>query len=483
LKTGFKNVDTDNELFKAKTMKTKTWIVVFSMLLGFTAMINFPVQAQSGQDNMPKYGKDSVTCVQNLSLYYESYKQWKHSKYKSPAVDHAFKYWKLVFRDCPKASENTYIAGAKMLDYYIKKEKDPERKQNLIDSLMMVYDARIKYFPLSHKYHKPQEGKILGRKGVDLYQYRPDLYKEDYAILKRSIDLEKANTAGPVYVYYFRAVTKMASKGDLDTTAVVDAYDEITDYLEQNIKKFKASGNTKKLQEYTNIMGNIEITFEPFAECTELVRIYGQKFDKTPDDVELLRKIIKLLDKKKCVDDPLYFNATVKLYDLEPTPESAYLIGKMYMKQKRYKPAIPYMEAATKMEDSDKVDDAYIFLAETYRALDNFPKARQMALDAAKINPGWGQPYIFIGDLYAMSAKDCGDNDLTKKVAYWAAVDKYEKAKRIDPDLTDLANQRIKTYSVYFPTKEVLFFYALNEGDKYTVGCWINEVTKVRASK
>ena len=106
-----------------------------------------------------------------------------------------------------------------------------------------------------------------------------------------------------------------------------------------------------------------------------------------------------------------------------------------------------------------------------------------MAREAAALNPEWGEPYLFMGDLYAMSAKDCGDNDLTKKVAYWAAVDKYYRAKQVDPELTEVANKRINTYKAYFPPLEVMFFYNINEGDDYKVECWINENTKARASK
>jgi tetratricopeptide (TPR) repeat protein len=263
----------------------------------------------------------------------------------------------------------------------------------------------------------------------------------------------------------------------------VDAYDMISDYVDANIRYYHEKGNSKKVSEFESIRGNIENTFEPFAQCPDLVRIYSQKYDANPDDVELLKKITKLLDKKKCIEDPLYFDATKSLYEHEPTPESAYLIGKLYLKQERYKQAIPYMEDAINMEDMDKVDDAYIFLAHAYRAMDNFAKARQMARKAAEINPEWGEPYLFIGDLYAMSAKSCGDDDLTKKVAYWAAVDQYIKAKRVDPELTELANKRIKTYKAYFPPTEVLFFYNLTEGDKYMVECWINEETTVRAAK
>lgn len=431
------------------------------------------------QNDLPKYGKDSVTCVQDLSLYRESYKQWKQSRYKSPSVGHAYKFWSKTFAECPKASENIYIDGAKMIGYYIKTTKDDTRKSTLIDSLMLVYDTRIKYFPNYYKPpHPSQVGKILGYKGVDLYQYNPSAYQQVANILGEAIELDGPKAKGPVYVYYFRSLTRMAMKGETDTASVVDAYDKISDYIEQNIKAKPDQGS-----KWENIMGNIEKTFEPFANCNDLVRIYQQKFDMDPENVEMLRKIVKLLDKKKCIDQPLYFDATVKLYELDPTPESAYLIGKMLLKEKRYGEAIKYMEDATQMEDKDKVDDAYIFLAEAYKATSNYTRSRQMALKAAELNPGWGMPYIFIGDLYAISAKDCGDNDLTKKVAYWAAVDKYVKAKQVDPEVADMADKKISTYKIYFPPTEVLFFYNMEEGETYKVGCWINETTIVRAAK
>lgn len=464
-------------------MNMKSLIVLLSIGLSLTIFTGSSVNTIKAQDNLPKYGKDSVTCIENLSLYRESFKQWKSSKYKSAAVDHSIKYWHYVFSHCPKASENIYVDGSKMIEYYIDQAKDEQEKENLIDSLMLLYDTRIKYFPNHYKTGKPQIGAILGRKGVDLYQYRPSAYLEAYEILKQSIDLDKQKSKGPVFVYYFRIVTKMATKGDIDTTAVVDSYDLITGYIDGNIKYYAEKKNEKKLNQWINIMGNIENTFGPFAQCPDLVRIYQQKYDNNPDDVELLKKIVGMLDKKKCVEDPLYFNATVSLYEIEPSPESAYLIGKMYLIQARHLEAIPYMEAATEMEDIEKVDDAYIFLAQAYRSLSNFPKARNMALKAAEHNPDWGQPYMFIGDLYAMSAKECGNDDLTRKVAYWVAVDMYAKAKRVDDELTTLANKRITTYKAHFPATELLFFHNLKEGEKYTVECWINQVTTIRAAK
>ncbi len=89
-------------------------------------------------------------------------------------------------------------------------------------------------------------------------------------------------------------------------------------------------------------------------------------------------------------------------------------------------------------------------------------------------------PYLLIGDMYAATATSCGDNELTTRVAYWAAADKYNKAKAIDNSIEEEANQRINRVRSRFPDKNTVFFYGLQQGQSYTVGCWINETTTVR---
>ena len=103
-----------------------------------------------------------------------------------------------------------------------------------------------------------------------------------------------------------------------------------------------------------------------------------------------------------------------------------------------------------------------------------------MALKAAGARPGFGLPYIIIGDMYA-SSTSCGEGDACKqKAVYWIAVDAYAKAKAVDGSLTSSANSKIATYSKYFPTKEECFFIGVKEGEKVEIGCWINESTTAR---
>lgn len=452
-------------------MKTR----FISILLVFALFAGIAVNSELSAQGTKKYGEtpeDSVECIMNLSLYSEFYKQWKSSGYKNTSVNDAFGPWQVVYNTCPGARLGTYVDGVKMITYFIKREKDEARKNALIDSLMHVYDKRITYFG--------KEGFVLGRKGVDLYSMRIKDYEAAYEILKRSVELEGDKSYPDVLVFFMRATKKMIDEGKAPEDIIFDNYDLSSKIIEHNLEANK--DNSKKLSNWENVRGNIDLIFEPFATCEAIIKIYSPKFEENPDDLKMLKKLTKLLDRKKCTDDQLYFDATVKLYDLEPSHEAAYLIGKMLMKNKEYAKAIDYLKEGEALEDSDDRADCYLYIAECYRNLKNYSSARSYALKSASERPTDGNPYIMIGDMYAASSNQCGSNDLEKKAVYWVAVDKYYKAKQVDPEIAEIANDRIKSYSIYFPPKEDIFFHNLNEGDTYTVECWINEQTRIRAA-
>jgi tetratricopeptide (TPR) repeat protein len=431
---------------------------------------------EEGTTGVGRYGntpEDSITCVMNISLYREFFKQWKATNYKSETINDAIGPWRWVFLNCPKGTQNTYIDGVKIVSFLIENTSDAELKNKYVDTLMMVYDQRIEYFG--------KEGYVLGRKGVDLINYRPEDFDKAYETFKRSVELEGNNSSGPVLVFYFQSAVSMVREGKADTAIIFDSYDIISNIIDYNLNKYK--DNAKERGNWEIVQGNVELRLEPFATCKDIIAIYRKKFEQSPENIDLLKKISDLLDKKSCQEDPLYFDVTTKLYDLEPTPESAYMIGKMLLKEEKFSEAINYFKESEGMQDSTLLQKAYKYIAEAYRGLKNYPSSRTYALKAASLNSGDGEPYLLIGDLYAASASDCGDNELTTRVAYWVAVDKYYRAKQVDPSIAEIADKRIASYSIYFPSMETIFFYGFHEGDSYTVECWINETTKVRASK
>lgn len=430
--------------------------IVFSLCLSLLFLSD--INAQKG----PKYGEDSASCVMNISLYREFYKQKNYNDAISP--------WRAVFLKCPRGTQNAYIDGVKMFNDFIKNENDKEIKEKLIDTLMMIYDQRIEYFN--------KKGYILGRKGVDYFKLRPTEVEEAYNILNESVELEGNKSSYSILGYYFKSTIKLVDKELAPISLILENYDKVSEIIDYNIKN-----NQKSPVKYENTKGYIENAFEPYTTCENLISIYTDKFAEDPDNVEQLKKIIKLLDKRGCHEEPLYFETNIKLYEIEPSPESAFLIGKMYLKKGEYKNAAEYLEQATEMENKEKVGEVYFFLAECYRNMKNFPKARTFAYKAIEANPENGNPYIIIGDMYAASAANCGNNDLTKRVAFWVAADKYKKAKNVDSSITNIANKRLKSVSVNFPNIQTIFFHDLKEGDTYKVECWINENTLVRAAK
>lgn len=449
----------------------KTRFISSLLTLALIAGLSFKSDV-AAQGKFGATPEDSVKCIMNLSLYTEFYKQWKNSKYKNESIKDAIVPWRKVFKTCPGARQSTYIDGVKMYTHFIKNESDPDRKNALIDTLMIIFDTRIENFG--------KEGYVLGRKGVSLYSMRLSDYEEAYNILKKSIDLDENKSYPDVLVFFMRATKKMIDEGKAPEDIIFDNYDQSSKIIEANIEKYK--NDAKKLANWENVRGNIDLIFEPFATCEAIIKIYTPKFEENPDDIKMLKKLTKLLDRKKCTDDPLYFDATVKLYDLEPSPESAYLIGKMLMKNEKFGEAIDYLKEGEKLDDSDARADSYLYIAECYRSLKNYSSARTYALKCAAERPEDGHPYLIIGDMYAASSKTCGDNEIAKKAVYWVAVDMYYKAKSVDPEIADIANERIRSYSVYFPPKEDIFFHNLNEGDEYEVECWINTKTKIRAA-
>ena len=457
-------------------MKINIWMVASGLLLA-AFMINTNATAQEiphteyERITGPRYGEDSATCVINLSLYREFYRQWRQAGGTGTVINEAIRPWRDVFLNCPLASQNTYIDGVAIVEYMIEKESDPEKKEKLIDTLMMVYDQRIRAFG--------REGFVLGRKGVNLINHRPNANIELFSIFRQSVNASGNESEAPVIAQYFRYAERMVRDETITKDEFFEIYEQIIRIIDFNVSQ----GNQQQISVWENIRSFIEQTLEPYATCDDLVNIFGKKLKDTPEDIELLYKIINLFDRRGCTEYPLYLSATLKAYELDPSPESAYAIGRMYFRNREYAESIDFLKEAEKLESPADRADGMLLLANSYRETGNKQRAREAALKAIQARPNDGNPYILIGDLYAASTKECGDNELTTNAVYWAAVDKYIEARRIDSSVADEATNRINIYTKYFPSAETIFFHGYGEGDPFEVECWINEKTVIRPAK
>ena len=279
-----------------------------SFFSGLVLVMIFGGVLNAQQSGGSKYGPDSVKCIENNSLYYEFYKQWKTSNFENASWKDAITPWRWVYINCPQSTINIFLHGESIVEAMVTNETDKTLKEKYIDTLMMVYDNRIKYYG--------KEGYVLGKKGVDLYKYRPESYEEVYAILGKSISLEGNSSGGPALIYYFRAAEKLVKAEKAEKSILVDIYDKVSDIIDFNLKDCQAKNDTKNIANWENVKTNIELSFEPYATCEDLISIYTVKFNNTPNDIDLLKKITKILDKKNCTDSELFFKATENQHNL-----------------------------------------------------------------------------------------------------------------------------------------------------------------------
>ncbi len=124
----------------------------------------------------------------------------------------------------------------------------------------------------------------------------------------------------------------------------------------------------------------------------------------------------------------------------------------------------------------------YFNIATLQSANKNYEASRAAALKCLQFDPTEGRAYILIATLYASYRQSISDIPAVQNTAYWAACDKLEKAKSVDPGVASKANSLLSQYKQYFPDKSELFMRGINvnAGASYSVPGWINEKTTVR---
>ncbi|MFO7843147.1 MAG: hypothetical protein R6V16_04995 [Bacteroidales bacterium] len=446
-------------------MKTLAKRIVTTLFLTLIFGVSF---AQKGVEDGSKYGhgEDSIRCIRNYSLFREYIKQDNYQYSQEP--------WAIVYEECPKASKYIYIDGIKMIEDAIEKEQDEAKKEILVDSMMRIYDKRIKYYG--------QKGYVLGRKGTDFIKYSKNTsenMEKGYNWLKESIELEKKGSGAGQLVTFMNASKFLFSANKISAAQVVEDYGMVSDIIDQILN----NGKKGSIDRAKDICDRI---FESSgaASCEDLIPFYAAKFEQNTEDVEFLTKATDLLNSTKCTDSDLYFKMLKQLNSLEPTAALAYEIAKLNSKKDNLKEATTYFKQAIDLEDDIlKKSKYYIELGDITRKMGDYQTAKKYALKSAELDPDSGYPYLLLGNIYAAGNKTCGEKDFEHDAVYWAAVDKFIKAKQIDPDLADEADRYIDTYKPHFPNQEDAFFEGYSNGDTYTVGCWINETTTVRTTK
>lgn len=416
---------------------------------------------------------NDVEFMNNLSMYGEFYKQ---KDFKSAAEP-----WKKLYTQYPKSTANIYIHGANMLENDIEKATSKAEKQQYLDSLMKLYDRRIRFFN--------QKGYVLGRKGTAWLKYNlppaddisndelGNIYKKGYDWLNESVKEQGKETELPILVLLMQTSKSLFSLEKLPKEQVVLNYDLVTGLTAQ-IEKDKP--DTENLTESKNAIEQIFGT-SGAADCDALIRIYTPQFAEKSGDIEFLKTMLRRLSRANCDDSPLFFQASEKMYGLDPSAEAAFNLARMYVKQDNTPKASEYFKQAMEHETDQALLEGYYYNYAyfIFAKENNYQEARNYARKALAINPNNCKALMLIGDIYSNSARSFSQDDFERATVYWVAADYYLKAKAGEDCLAE-ASKKANDLRTYFPNKETAFFQSIKEGDSYKVGGWINETTRVR---
>ncbi|MBR2617863.1 MAG: hypothetical protein IKC81_00940 [Paludibacteraceae bacterium] len=441
-------------------------------LLGLATVFALPAMAVKGIDDGSKFGtgEDSIRCLENLSMY--------QSYYKIKDYESAYASWKVVFDECPQAGGRTLYGNGAFLIVQKMMKAPAAEKQQWFDLLMKCYDQRIQYFGTDRKY---SEAWIRGRQAVDYINYSGDAEMLGKVLpwLKQAVDHGMHNADADVINSYFQMLEKQyQSNPDVYRAGFIDEYLRVGDMLDKRILMAD-----KQKDNYQLVRNNIDNIFSVSgaADCKTLEGVFASKVEAEKENSEALNKIIRVFRMAGCKDSDVYSTASIYSHQLNPTAQTAEGCAQRAIKQEKYAEAIAFYDEALQLEEVDSLKYDYAYAkAAILRQMGRYAESRSAAYQAISFKANEGDPYILIATMYADS-NPFGDDKILAKTVYWAAVDKLEKAKSIDPECAESAQKLINAYRQHYPSKEDVFFKPeLKPGTMFHIGGWINEDVRCR---
>ena len=420
------------------------------------AVVGVVAMAQDFSDDA-KYGKYGATPEERKDNIYLL--NFFNEAVGNQDFQTASGYLKQLLDKCPKASENIYAKGATVMKNKIARAKSVAEKKTYIDSLMLIYDLRAKYFG-----DDPKQGLafILDQKAREYLTYKPNDRAGIRKAFREAIEAGGANADLETVVAYFSNLCDDYKNTDeVMPDEIIAEYDRLTPFFEKNPE----AGEYK---------GQFDAAFglSGAASCENLERLFKGKLAAAPDDEALLAQAVSLMGRAKCNSD-FYLATAEKYYAIKPSAEAAMSLASAFQNKGDFAKALNYLNEALAVEKDD-MERQKLLLHISLVALINkdYTNAASSARQARDLNPEDGAPYFVLGQCYAASASTCGG--FAGQATFWAAYDAMAKAIELlpgDSEYVEPAKASLANYRANFPNTEECFFNELQSGARYTVTC------------
>lgn len=408
------------------------------------------------------WGTDSAETAKAVSMFNQ---YWQEKDYVR-----SFEYWYYLYNNAPCYNKRITFNGPYIIKKAIQDSQYMDRFDGLVDTLFLVHQKRIELWG--------NEGYVKAKWANDWARLRPSERSEALKLFDEAISLTGNNTDYKVPKDYMYAAVKEYKKKNLEMDTLLDLLDRLSAIVDYNL-----ANNAAKHDKWLSTQEAITKMMLPYLDCDKIIALKQPQFEANKDNLNYLKSTLKLLNVGKCQKTDFYFQVSEQLYTIEPNATAALALAKAAESKGANSKAIKYYTEAAPSLKGDSLIDVYMDLARLKIKAGSLAEGRSYARKALEINPNYGEAYILIGDAYASSVTTCSGLKLKGREVYWVAVDKYAKAKAVDPSVADRATEKINKYSAYFPDQQTAFFEGITDGSSYTVGCWIGEATVVRTIK
>ena len=422
-------------------------------------------------------------CIVKYNLFKGDYSAGKY--------DVAYENWLWTMDNCPTLTVNIYKLGIKIAENRLEKATTEADKATGIKLVERVYTQRMEHFPQD-----------LARVYSDYATFEDNHGASEevvFVLLEKCFKLDPTEMS-PTNIYRYFDIILNKYK-DTNPQIVFDTYDEVGDGIDLKRDEYSKQLDVISAKDSTTLsdkdkrskiaieqtLSNIELVeagldakLAAISTCENLIPLNKKYFEENKKNGVWLKRAVSRMYNKECTDDPFYDVLVEAYVHADPSPQASVFYAGILMKNGETNKAMEYFKKAIDQEtDSYNRAKYALRVAEILRKKGRLEEARTYAYKALDFQPTLGKAYLLIASMYAASANSCGNDVVSKRMVYVAALNKAVKAKAVDPSISALANRFIASYSENVPSKKDLFLVGVESGSRHKIGCWINETVIV----
>ncbi len=443
--------------------------------LGFAALATAQTDPCANWEKLGAKAKDEA--ITNHTLY--------RDLVKAQNFEEAYPLWKKVYDVAPAADGNRSTHYSDGRSIYLAKfnaATDSTEKQKYSDMVMRLYEEQ-------HKCYPKESAALYTNEVYTMFYVLQRPYEEEYDVLMRALELTGDEAD-------FRLLTPLGYVTSYQYTSKNITDQEARRLIEvargiAQLHKEKADA-----QQYADAITAHDAAvkgIEPYVfDCDYFMADFQADYDAiapaaTADEDGLAERedLVRRMLGANCVRAEVALVGKLdaeismirkRIYE-ENNPMS---VAKNMYEAGDVDGALAKYEEVAATADNQLKGSIYLQMAGIYRVdKRSSSQARNYARKAAATRPGWGKPYILIGDLYAASSSSCSTDPFQQRVVILAAIDEYARAKS-DPGSAGEAQNRINKYAGSTPSQEMMFQRGLKPGASASTGCWIGETVTLR---